>query len=264
MHHVSRTASLVLLAALMVAATGCSSGIRGTRSLPAITGEPTSSAPATAAPEVVPEVGPVTTPRSGSSVRAAILEAVSVGLGVSGKLTVYQLFVQGGSAVGDVLPAGGSRTLFAVTGGPDSWKLVWDAPFGSSRADAGALAEVDPKALTGLASTLDLTKKAPQPAAKPAAAPTRASFEAFALRSAKSFAGTAYAGKFTMRARIAKDSHGGWWGNALVEPSESGLEPIGVWGSYAKGAWSGEIADFSTEGADAGFFPADALAKLAL
>lgn len=260
MRHVSRTASLVLLATLMVAGTGCSSRGSDSPVIPTITGEPTSSAPATAAPEA----GPVTTPQSGSQIRAAILEAVSIGLGVSGKLTVYQLFVQDGAAVGDVGPAGGSRTLFAVTGGPDAWKLVWDAPFGSSRADAGALAEIDPKALTGLASTLDLAKKAPQRPARPAAAPTRASFEAFALKSAKSFAGAAYTGEFTVRAKIAKDSHGGWWGNALVEPSESGLEPIGVWGSYSRGAWSGEIADFSTEGADSGFFPADALARLAL
>lgn len=263
MRQASRTA-LALLAIVILAATGCTGPKTAMPVTPVITAtatvEPTASAPATAGPAV----SPVTTPKAGSSTRAAILEAVSVGLGISGRLTVYQLFAQGGAAVGDVLPAGGSRTLFAVTGGPDAWKLVWSAPFGSGRASTGALTKSDPESLDWLASSLDFTKKAPQAAPKPAAAPTLASFKAFALASATSFAGATYTGKFTLRAKIVKDSHGGWWGNAMAEPSEEGLEPIGIWGSYSKGRWRGEIADLSQEGADAGFFPADVLAKLAL
>lgn len=257
--HARRTVSLALLALLLIA-TGCSSGDKTEPVTPATSSvEPTVSAPA----EPAAVAGPITTPSSGSATRAAVLKAASLGLGVSGKLTVYQLFVQDGAAVGDVLPSGGSRTFFALSGGPDEWDLVWSAPFGSTLANAGALTKVDPAALTALASSLDFTKKAPKPAAKPA--PTLASFETYAMKSAKSFAGSTYTGDFTIQAKIAKDSTGAWWGNAIAEPSDpEGLESIGVWGKYSGGKWTGEIADFSTEGADAGFFPGDVLAKLAL
>ena len=261
--HTARTASVALLAVLVALATGCS-GADPAPSTPTNTRGPTSTAPAT----VAPAAGPITTPAAGSALRAELLEAVSVGLDVSGRFTVYQLYVQDGAAVGDVLPAGGSRTFFALSGGPESWELVWSARFGSTQAKADALKDVEPGVFAGLAASLDFAMKAPatatKPSAKPAAAPTLASFEAFALKSAKSFAGATYAGPFTIQARIAKDSKGAWWGNAVAEPSEAGLEPIGVWARYSGGSWTGEIADFSTEGADAGFFPSDVLAKLAL
>ena len=250
----------ILLAALAMTAVGCSSGpdTPPAPSAPATsTAAPTSTTPAEPAP------GPITTPASGSAERAAVLKAATLGLGVSGKVTVYQLFVQDGACVGDIQPSTGSRTFFALSGGPDAWELVWSAPFGSSLAGADALTAIDPNAFAALAGSLDFTKKAPKTTAK-VAAPTLASFEAYALKSAKSFAGTAYAGDFTVQAKIAKDSTGAWWGNAIAEPTESGLEPIGVWGRYSSGKWTGEIADFSTEGADAGFFPDDVLAKLAL
>jgi len=257
--HVTRTASIALLAVVLAASTGCSRGA-STASKPVILAEPTASAPATAAASA----GPITTPAVGSATRAAVLKAASLGLGVSGNLTVYQLYVQDGAAVGDVLPAGGSRTFFALTGGPDEWDLVWSAPFGSTLASAEAMTGAGSGVSRALSAKLDFTKKVTKPAAKPAA-PTLASFEAFALKSAKSFAGTTYAGEFTIQAKIAKDSTGGWWGNAIAEPGdEEGLEAIGIWAHYSGGKWTGEIADFSTEGADAGFFPPDVIAKLAL
>lgn len=259
----SRTASIVLLAGLLLAVTGCSSAGSATPiapTAPTATVVPTTSAPATK----VAEAGPITTPASGSATRAAILKAASSGLGVSGTLTVYQLYVQDGAAVGDVLPAGGSRTFFALSGGPDEWDLAWSARFGSTLANTAALTKADPELFTALAKKLDFSKKAPTTAAKPAA-PTLASFKAYALKSAKSFAGTTYTGAFTIQSKIAKDSTGAWWGNAIAEPSGSeDLEAIGVWGRYSGGKWTGEIADFSTDGADAGFFPGDVLSDLAL
>lgn len=256
----SRTLALALLLTLLVVATGCSSGGSAASATPTITSEPT----ATTATATTPVSGPITTPTAGSAVRAALLKAISIGLGTSGKLAVYQLFVQDGSAVGDVQPSGGSRAFVALTGGPGSWNVAWSAPFGSTLANASSLQGAGSGAFTGLAASIDFTKKVPKPAAKPAA-PTRASFEAFALKSAKSFAGTAYTGDFTIQAKIAKDSTGAWWGNAIAEPSDAaGLEAIGVWAHYSAGTWTGEIADFSTEGADAGYFPSDVLAKLAL
>jgi len=258
--HTSRTASIVLLAALLLVVTGCSSANDAAPTTPTTTVVPTASVPATKT--VV--ASPITTPASGSATRAAVLKAASLGLGVSGTLTVYQLYVQDGAAVGDVLPADGSRTFFALSGGPDAWDLAWSARFGSTLANTAALTKIDPELFTALAKKLDFTKKAPAPAAKPAA-PTLASFKAYALKSAKAFAGATYSGAFTIQSKIAKDSTGAWWGNAIAEPSDSeDLEAIGVWGRYSGGKWTGEIADFSTDGADAGFFPGDVLTDLAL
>jgi hypothetical protein len=258
----SRTVTIALLAALAITVTGCSSDNNATPQAPVTT---TGSAAPTSAPAAAPVAGPITSPASGSATRVAVLKAASRGLGVSGTLTVYQLFVQDAAAVGDVKTASGSRFFFALSGGPDAWDLVWSAPFGSTLANADSLTKVDPTAFTGLAGKIDFAKKAPAATtAKPAAAPTQASWEAFALKSAKSFAGSTYTGDFTVTVKIAKDSKGVWWGNAMAEPSDPGLEPIGVWGKFSGGKWTGEIADLSSDGADAGFFPADVLAKLAL
>jgi hypothetical protein len=202
----------------------------------------------------------VTSPAAGSASRAAILQAVAKGLAVSGSITVYQLFSDTVAAVGDVQASSGPRTFVALTGGPSAWKLVWTAPFGSSLANANDLVTSAPRVSAELAGRLNFKKVVK----KPAVAPTLSSFKAFALKSAKSFAGSTYTGGFTVTAKIAKDSTGIWWGNAMSEPATSGLEPIGVWGKYSGSKWTGEVADFSTDGADAAFFPADVLAKLAL
>jgi hypothetical protein len=228
-----------------------------------VTPATTASVAATAEPVEAPVAsqGPVITPAAGTALRAAILKAASSGLGVTAKLTVVQLFSQGSAAVGDVQPAGGTRMFFALTGGPDEWSIAWSAPFGSALANLDALETAAPQVSPALAAKLSWTKKLPKPAPK---APTLASFESAAMASATSFAGSTYTGTFTVTAKIAKDSTGVWWGNAMAEPSESGLEPIGVWAKYTGGTWACEIADFSTEDAEAAFFPADVLAKVTL
>jgi hypothetical protein len=260
---IARPVAIVLLAALVAAATGCA---------PAATTSPGPTVPATTtvAPTSTPVAtstastrGPVTTPSSSSVARAAILKSAKTDLGLTGTVVVNQLFAQDGEAVGDLWPASGPRVFFALDGGPDAWRLAWSAPFGSSRASAAALTAMGPETFADLAAALDFTKKVSRPVVK-VAAPTLSSFETFALKSTKSFAGASYTGSFTIQAKIAKDSKGVWWGNAIAEPTEAGLEPIGVWGHYSKGKWTGEIADFSTEDADAAYFPADVLAKLSL
>ena len=258
----ARQATVVLIAALAIAATGCAAD---NPPAPTTTQATTTVAP-TSTPVVTPTAparGPVTTPASGSSARTAILKYAKSGLGLSGTVTVNQLFAQDGAAVGDLWPASGPRIFFALQGGPDAWRLAWSAPFGSSRATAGGLTAAGPDTFADLAKALDFKKKASKPVVTPAA-PTLASFETFALKSAKTFAGSTYTGTFTVQAKIARSSNGSWWGNAVAEPAESGLEPIGIWARYSAGKWTGEIADFSTEGADAEYFPADVLAKLAL
>ncbi len=237
---------------------------------PAETGTtPTATAPVatdtvepTSTPVEVPaaSAGPITTPASGSALRAAILKAASTGLGLSGNVTVYQLFSQDSAAVGDILPAGGTRTFFAVTGGPNAFEISWSAPFGSKLATIAGLQSAAPLVSPELAAKIDWTKKV----AKVTAAPTLASFKAYALKSAKSMAGATYTGTFSVTAKIAKDSTGAWWGNAMAAPSADGLESIGVWGRYQSGKWTGEIADFSTENAMASFFAPDVIVALNL
>jgi len=260
---VRRVLTAAVLVALLAAATACSPSPETSQdATPTITPVPTSSVEPTApeAPEV--STGEIKTPDSGTALRAAVLKAASVGLGMSGTLTVYQLYTQETAAVGDVRSASGSRTFFALTGGPDAWELVWSAPFGSSLAGPEALLSAAPQVSPELAGSIDWTKKAPAPKPKPVPAPTLSSFKAFAMKSAVSMAGTSYEGTFTVTAKIAKDSKGVWWGNAMAEPSGEGLESLGIWGRYSKGKWTGEIADFSSQDADAAFFPADVLSKL--
>ncbi len=260
----TRLTSLALIIALAAAVAGCgpSTPVTPASTTPDTTGASvaTSTTAATPSTPVAPAPGPITAPATGSASRAAILQAVAKGLGVSGNITVYQLFTDSIAAVGDIQGSSGPRTFVALTGGPGAWKLAWTAPFGSSLANAKDLVATAPRVSAALAGKLDFKKIVK----KPAAAPTLSSFKTFALKSARSFAGSTYTGSFAVTAKIAKDSSGAWWGNAVSEPATSGLEPIGVWGTYSGGKWTGEIADYSTDGADGAFFPADVLAKLAL
>jgi len=187
------------------------------------------------------------------------------GLHLTGGVIVSQLFLQDGAAVGDLRPASGKRVFFALKGGPSHWKLAWSALFGSAQANATSLTEADPEAFTDLARSIDFNKVVgTSTGTGTGPGPSLMCFEGFARKSAKDMAGATYKGQFTIQAKIAKDSSGTWWGNAIAVPSEAGLESIGVWGRWNGTDWKGEIADFSTEGADAGYFPADVLSKLAL
>jgi len=264
MHRTARRTVLALvILTLALTLVACSSPTPDTTGEATATPVPTSSVEPTATVPEGPTVssGTITAPSSGSAARAAILAAVSDDLGLSGKITVVQLFSQGTAAVGDIVPAGGSRVFFAVTGGPGDWSVAWSALYGSKLADVDALEAAAPLVSPELAARLVWNKKAP---AAPAKAPTLSSFKTFAMKQAKEMAGVDYTGSFTITAKIAKDSTGVWWGNAIAEPTEEGLESIGVWGRYGKSTWTGEFADFSSEDAEAGFFPADVLAKLAL
>jgi len=262
----SRLAALALLAILVGSATGCASD----KTVPPIGGvetsavAPSGAASATVATATPPAAtGPVSSAAGGAAHHLSVFKAAMDQLGMSGTVTVPQLFLQGTAAVGDLKPTSGQRMLFAMTGGPNSWHLVWSAPFGSSRANAAALTKVDPTVFKDLARALDFHKSVGGTTVA-APGPTLKSFEAYALASAKSVAGATYTGTFTIQAKTAKDASGVWWGNAIAEPGDPGLESIGVWGRWNGKKWVGEIADFSTEGAEAGYFPAGVLSKLAL
>jgi hypothetical protein len=257
-----RTAVFIALAALALAATACTTTPPVAANVSVVTPTATASVQPTASPRTGPVAssGPIVTPASGGALRKVILKAASTGLGVSDSITVYQLFSQGSASVGDILPAGGVRVFFALTGGPDAWALAWTAPFGSTQANAAALEAAAPLVSLELAMKIVWDRKV----TGPVAAPTLASFETFAMKSARSFAGTVYTGPFTLTAKIAKDSTGGWWGDASAQPATSGLDPIGVWGHFTAGKWSGQIADLSSDEAETDYFPADVIPKLTL
>lgn len=254
-----RLIPLVLIALVTVAIAGC--GPKKT-ALPTISGVPTSTVEATStddATDIEVSSGQIVTPATGTALRNDVLAAIASALATrAGKLTVIQLFVQGGAAVGDVKTPSGSRWLVALTGGRDAWTVTWRAPFGSSSASVARLLDAAPEVSTDLVAKLDFEKKV----AKPAKAPSLSSFKSYALKSAQSMAEGTYDGTFTVQAQIAQDDAGEWWGNALLEPADEGLEWIGVWGHYTGGKWTGQIADYSEEDADAGFFPEEVLPVL--
>lgn len=268
----SRLATFALLVIVVGASTGCAAKPGTPRALsqtsPGVTTSTPYSGPSAPTPAVSDPAtagrGPITTPTGSDKQRAAIIQAAASALGLKSGVVVSQLFVQDGAAVGDLHTSASKRVFFAVTGGPSAWKLAWSAPFGSASANAAGLTASDPGAFTDLAKAIDFNKTVANSTAVDGPGPTVMCFQAYVRTSAKSLAGASYAGSFKITAKIAKDSAGTWWGNGIAEPSDAGLESIGVWGRWNGTAWKGEIADFSTEGADAGYFPADVLAKLAL
>jgi hypothetical protein len=265
-----------VLAASLAACSSPSAPVSGPKvtSVPTTTADSTSatsgtsgttSASAAAAAQASASSEPVVAPAIGSPARAAILTAVAKGLHFSGSITVYQLFTQGGTAVGDILPPTGSRTFFALTGGPGAWKLVWHAPFGSSIASADDLVAADPAISPTLVAKLDfkMVVRTKTTTVK-AAAPSAASLKAFALKKAASLISGSYTGTFTVGVTIAKSKSGSWWGMATLNPSDPSqqLEPIGVFGHYTGSSWIGQIADSSSEDPEAAFFPSDVIATL--
>lgn len=258
-----RFASIAVLAAVTLAA-GCAapaaqapapSGVATTPAAPATSAVATIAPPAAA---VTVSSGAITKPRMGSPLRAALMESARKGLGLSTKFVVYQLYVQGTAAVGDIKPeSGGSRTFVAWAGGPDAWKVVWTAPFGSGDANAAGISTVKPVS-PELAGKLVWNLPAPV-----SDAAMLASFKKYAQTSVKNIAG-AYTGGFTYTYRIAKTPAGVWYGNCLAQPNQPGLESIGVYGKFAGGAWGGRPAEFGNENDDAAFFPASVLAALQL
>ncbi len=261
----------VLVWSLLVsgcAVTGCrSAATSGPSTSGTVVATPSvaTTTPATSTAAVTVSSGPISTPAVGSAQRTAILDAVRAGLGTKSQFVVEQLFVQGAdltapAAVADLQPvSGGSRVFVAVTGGPSTWKLAWNAPFGSSGANVKALLAAAPGVSAELAGKLVWDLK---PASGPSSAAMMTSWRLFATKQVNHFAGSSYTSGFTFTFKVAKDKQGRWWGNALGQPKKSGLESIGLWGRYKNGAWTGQIADFSDPHLDATFFPADILARI--
>ena len=267
-----RSSLMCSFTVVALAIAGCTPS--ATTTAPAATsGTVTSSIVATVHPGPAPDAGgvhavstgPITTPAVGSAQRTAILDAVRGGLGTRSQFVVEQLYVQTGNltpsaAVADLVPvSGGSRVFVAVLGGPSGWRLAWSAAFGSNGANTRSLLSAAPGVSAALAAKLAWGLK---PSSGPASSSMLPSWRIWAASKIKGFAGSGYTGGFTFTFKVAKDSKGHWWGNALGRPKTSGLEAIGLWGRYGNGKWTGQVADFSDPGLDAKFFPADVLVKI--
>ncbi len=222
-----------------------------------------------------PGEGAVTRTTPGGAATAAIMRVSTAASGLSGSVRVVQLYVQGGNALADLKSETGKRAFVALSGGPDAWRLVWSAPFGSPEASAKALTAKYPGAFTELAAAVDFQKSVPDAVTAPAGSaapgsataaqtPTLTCLKASARETARQSAGAGYTGDFTVQAKIAKDSAGTWWGNAVAKPTVGGADTIGVWSKWDGKKWVDEIATTGSGSAPASHFPASVASKLGL
>lgn len=250
-------AGVLVATALLAASSGCTPAARPVTDtkLPVVE----SSTPVPVETTLTVSSGAVTTPKTGSAVRTALMDAARASLGTTTKFVVHQLYVQGDAAVGDIQPESGSPRMFiAWTGGPDAWEVGWTANFGAPEANAAQLVGALPQVSKELADRISWKLVLATPDAQ-----TLASFKKYVQASVKNFT-PGYGGGFTYTYKIAKAKNGLWYGSALAHPDQDGLESLGIYGVLKSGKWTGRPADFSVDDDEGAFFPADVVAKLRL
>ena len=202
--------------------------------------------------------GPITTPVTGTVLRTQLMDAARAKLGTTSQFVVYQLFVQGDQAVGDLEAASGGQRQFVVFKGPE-WTGVWVAPFGASSASAASAKEGVPGISEELLSRIDW--KFTKPVSDEAMVSSLSS-------KAKGWAKTLMDGQgepyVITSVKVAKDNNGGWWGRAIVQPTASAsgsFESIDYWCEYSAGAWTGQAQDPEPP-APSTFFPSSVIGSL--
>jgi hypothetical protein len=255
-------ACLCLLAAFSAA--GCAKKTTVTTTATEATDSSAASTPTVLAPVVVPpppeSTGPITTPEAGSETRTALMDAARKKLGTTSQFVVYQLFVQGDYALGDLETTQGGTRQFVAFRGPE-WEALWVAPFGSASASsASAKGEV-----SGLSAAL-LAKIGWKYVKPPSSAAMVASLSAASKKWTKTLMdglGEPYA---VTLVKVAKDSKGVWWGRTVVQPSSSAsnsYESIEFWCKYTGGAWTGKAQDPEPP-APTTYFPSSVVGALGL
>ena len=209
--------------------------------------EATSSSEATAEAETAPSDtpttqtgGPITTPITGTLARTQLMDAARKKLGTKSQFVVYQLYVQGDQAIGDLEePSGGSRQ-FVLFKGPE-WEAVWVAPFGSASASSAGAKSGVPGFSDELLSKIDWKFSKPVSDAAMLSSLTAA---------AKKWSKTLMEGLgqpyVVASAKVAQDASGTWWGRVVIHPTASAtssFEPIDFWCTYSAGAWTGKAQD---------------------
>lgn len=221
-----------------------------------------SEEPSTTAPPA-DEPGPITTPASGSSTRKALLDAARKKLDSSTDLTVYQLYTQDDTALGDLNPASssvGGRAFFAWVKRDGKWKVAERWAFGSARANAAGVARAVPDLSAELIGKVNWKLAKPKTSGTGSTSSMTSSLSAVAKMWAKTeMDGQGQPYKVTL-AKVAKDSKGVWWGRAVVAPTGE-YERMQFWAKYSGSTWSGEVQDPEPP-APSTYFPSSVLSKL--
>ena len=219
--------------------------------------------------------GPITTPEVGSALRKDLLDAARKRLGVAAQFYVYQLFVQGDTAIGDldpVTPTKNGRVFVAWEKRGGFWAAIGASKFGTPAANAATTARALPTFTAELIAKIDWKKA--KPAAPKSPSTSSSLTEAKAIASLKvaadAWSNTAMSGvgkpyKVTL-IKVAQDSAGVWWGHVVTQPKKdatNSFEPLNFWAKYAGGAWSGSVQDPEPP-APSTFFPASVISKLSL
>jgi hypothetical protein len=188
------------------------------------------------------------------------MDAARKRLGTTSQFVVYQLFVQGDSAVGDLETITGGKRQFVALTGPQ-WEAVWVAPFSAASASSANAKSSVPALSEELLAKIDWKYK------KPASSATMlASLSAASKKWTKSLmAGAGEPYKVTT-VKVAKDSKGVWWGRAVVQPSPSAgnsYESVEFWAKYSGGSWAGQPQDPEPP-APTTYFPSSVVGALGL
>jgi hypothetical protein len=262
-------AALLVFAALGV--TGCW-GKKSTQSAttPQVTPPP---AVATATPEptatTVPTTTPtpaIATPALGTAERTALLDAARKKFGTSSSFYVYQLFTEGGNAIGDIEPVNGSskRAFVAWSNGPKKWAVVWTTPYGSSAASKAGADSALPAFSEALLGKMAWALSRPPVTSEKS---MRASLTVAAKKAGEKTMEGVGAPYQTEGLKVAQDSKGTWWGVVTVQPSTDSagqtFEPLNMWAKFTDGAWKIDVLDPEPP-APSSFFPKAIIAKLGL
>jgi len=233
--------SVCLFAALLSA--GCAKKVPITTNSVGASSGTTSTAVTSASTVVRPadgSGGSITSPISGTKTRTELMDAARKKLGTTSEFTVFQIYVQGDYALGDLETVSGGTRQFVAFKGPE-WEGVWVAPFNASNASATSVMSAVPGLPEELAAKVDWKF------AKPA---SNAAMSSSLKTAAKGWAKTLMGGLGepyeVMMAQVAQDDKGQWWGRAVVQPASSAsssYESIDYWCKYSGGTWTGKAQD---------------------
>lgn len=276
----SRTRTTLIVAAAVagvLVVSGCAPKLPAPTT-PASTTQPASSQASTQQASVEPTTpanivasGPIETPRVGSE-RTALLDAARKTLGITSSFYVYQLYVQGDTAIGDVEPTAKSavgRLFVAWERRGGTWTAIGASKFGSSSANAASTARALPSFSTELLAKIDWTLPKPKPTPTKGTLTSSATLKSLSA-AAQKWSNTAMSGKgvpykLTVL-KVAQDSAGVWWGRVVSQPStdkNGSYEALQFWAEYTGGSWQGKVQDPEPP-APTTYFPASVVSKLGL
>jgi len=273
-----RIAALVIAALLITAAfvTGCSlfSAPTPTKTpsaaIPSTPTETTQTSvePTSTATSKPKNAGPITTPPAGSEERTALLDAARAKLGTSSQFYVYQLYVQGDTALADLDPVKTSaigRVFVAWIKENGTWHAIGATRFGSASANAADTARALPDFSAALIDKIDWKLAIPKKTTSASQSTLKSDLSASATSWAKNAMQNANVASYKVTTlKIAQDKNGDWWGHAVVLPKGSGgsnYESLNIWAKYSGGAWSGKIQDPEPP-APSTYFPSEVISKL--